>query len=85
MAFKKRKPRATFPRYTKTVKKYCHFCKEDIDYIDYKNAKLMSKYMSRYMKIEPRRRNGNCAKHQRYISTALKRARHMALVPFTLY
>lgn len=82
--FAKKKP-ATFPRYTVTAKKFCHFCYEKIDYIDYKNTKLLSRYLSRYMKIEPRRRSGSCAKHQRMVATALKRARHMALMPFTLH
>ncbi|MFH1088759.1 MAG: 30S ribosomal protein S18 [Patescibacteria group bacterium] len=82
--FKKKKKPNTFPRYTNTVKKYCHFCHEKIDYADYKNTKLLSKYLSRYMKIEPRRRSGNCAKHQRMVASALKRARHMALLPFTI-
>jgi small subunit ribosomal protein S18 len=44
----------------------------------------MQKYLSRYMKIEPRRRSGTCAKHQRSVANALKRARHMALLPFTI-
>jgi len=73
-----------FPRYNIPVKKSCYFCTEQIDYIDFKNAKLLQKYLSRYMKIEPRRRSGACAKHQRAIATALKRARHMALLPFTI-
>ncbi|HAR54744.1 TPA: 30S ribosomal protein S18 [Patescibacteria group bacterium] len=81
--FKKKKP-ATFPRFTTTVKKYCHFCHEKIDYVDYKNTKLLGKYLSRYMKIEPRRRSGSCAKHQRMVASALKRSRHMALLPFTI-
>lgn len=82
--FAKKKP-PSFPRYTITVKKFCYFCHEEIDYIDYKNTKVLAKYLSRYMKIQPRRRSGNCAKHQRMVATALKRARHMALLPFTLY
>ncbi|RLC36249.1 30S ribosomal protein S18 [candidate division Kazan bacterium] len=66
------------------VQKTCYFCDEGIDYIDYKNIKLMQKYLSRYMKIEPRRRTGTCARHQRQIATALKRSRHLALIPFVL-
>ena len=86
MAFKRKGRRpATFPRYQILTKKYCHFCKERVDYIDYKNSKVLSKFLSRYMKIEPRRRSGNCSKHQRLVATALKRARHMALLPFNLY
>ncbi|OGB74311.1 30S ribosomal protein S18 [candidate division Kazan bacterium RBG_13_50_9] len=86
MAFKKRfsKP-TTFPRYQLPTKKYCHFCREEVDYIDFKNTKLLTKYLSRYMKIEPRRRSGACASHQRSLATALKRSRHMAMLPFTLH
>jgi len=82
MAKKNYTRRSTFPRFNLPAKKACYFCKEDIEYIDYKNHKLLGKYLSRYMKIEPRRRSGACAKHQRRLATALKRARHMALLPF---
>ena len=82
MVQKKSYNRSTFPKFNLPVKKHCYFCKEKIDYIDYKNQKLLFKYLSRYMKIEPRRRSGACSKHQRYLATALKRARHMALLPF---
>ena len=81
---KKSASRNNFPRYAIPVKKPCYFCMEQIDYIDYKNAKLMQRYLSRYMKIEPRRRSGTCAKHQRAVANALKRGRHMALLPFTI-
>jgi small subunit ribosomal protein S18 len=63
-------------------KKYCRFCADKIDYIDYKDMKLIGKYLSGYGKIEPRKRTGTCQKHQRALSTALKRARIMALAPF---
>lgn len=82
--FKRKKSTTTFPRYNVVVKKYCYFCREEIEHIDYKNAKLLQKYLSRYMKIEPRRRSGTCAKHQRDVARALKRSRHMALLPFVL-
>lgn len=82
---KKPRKQNTFPRYNLPTKKYCYFCKEEIDYIDFKNAKLLSKYISRYAKIEPRRRSGACAKHQRLISAAIKKSRFMALMPFIPY
>lgn len=63
-------------------KKFCRFCAEHIDLIDHKDVKLLGKYLSSYAKIEPRKRSGVCAKHQRLLSTALKRARHLALLPF---
>ncbi|MBU1083398.1 30S ribosomal protein S18 [Patescibacteria group bacterium] len=81
---KKSAAKKNFPRYAIPVQKLCYFCMEQVDYIDYKNSKLMQKYLSRYMKIEPRRRSGTCAKHQRSVANALKRARHMALLPFTI-
>ncbi len=84
MAIKKSFKPSTFPRYNLPTTKHCHFCKEKINYIDYKNTKLLFKYLSRYMKIEPRRRSGTCAKHQRQVAKALKRSRHMALLPFVL-
>lgn len=77
----KRKSRS--PRLLLAPKKTCYFCSEGIKYIDYKNIRLLRKYLSRYMKIEPRRRTGTCSKHQRALATALKRARHLGLLPFT--
>ncbi len=81
---KPRKP-TTFPRYNLPTKKHCYFCTEMVDYIDFKNTKLLSKYITRYAKIEPRRRSGTCAKHQRLLASAIKRSRFMALLPFIPY
>lgn len=61
----------------------CQFCGKDIDVIDYKDARLLGKFISPYGKIDARRRSGNCAKHQRMIAIAIKRARLAALLPFT--
>lgn len=66
------------------IAKTCHFCGEGIKYIDYKDVRTLRRYLSRYMKIEGRRRTGTCAKHQRALTTALKRSRHLALIPFVL-
>jgi len=82
---KKPRKQNVFPRYNLPTKKYCYFCKEEIEYIDFKNAKLLSKYISRYAKIEPRRRSGACAKHQRMIAAAIKKSRFIALMPFIPY
>ncbi len=71
------------PRLLVPIKKVCYFCSEGIQYIDYKNIRMLRRYLSRYMKIEPRRRTGTCTKHQRNLATALKRARHLGLLPFT--
>lgn len=63
--------------------KACAFCAEKIDSIDYKDVALLSNYVSERGRILPRRRTGCCAKHQRRLSVAIKRARHLALLPFT--
>lgn len=62
--------------------KVCYFCKNGITDIDYKDAQLLRRFTSAYAKIAPRRRSGVCAKHQRKLSKAIKRARIMALLPF---
>lgn len=64
-------------------KKICSFCTDKIEYIDYKDINRLRKYMSERAKILPRRITGNCAKHQRQLTVAIKRARHLALLPFT--
>lgn len=66
-----------------TVSRRCYFCQQQVDQIDYKNARLLGKYVNAYSKIDARRRSGNCSRHQRMISTAVKRARLAALLPFT--
>ena len=63
-------------------KKYCHFCVNNIDLIDYKDTGLLRRFISSYAKIVSRKRSGVCAKHQRCLSQAIKRARIMALLPF---
>lgn len=65
-----------------TKDKYCHFCVNNMDYIDYKNSQLLRRFISSYAKIAPRKRSGVCAKHQRKLATAIKRARIMAILPF---
>ena len=66
-------------------KKVCNFCTDKIDFIDYKDTARMRKfYISERGKILPRRVTGNCAKHQRTLTQAVKRARHVALLPYTI-
>lgn len=60
------------------------FYSENIEYIDYKDVKLLQKYLTGIGKIEPRKRSGASMKHQRILAKALKRARHMALLPFVV-
>ena len=62
----------------------CPFCKEKVKYIDYKDIKLLRKYVTDRGKIKPRRVTGLCAQHQKDIATAVKRARVMALMPFAV-
>lgn len=63
-------------------RKVCFFCTDKIDEIDYKDPSKLRRYISDRGKIEPRRRTGVCAKHQRVLATAIKRARHLALLPY---
>lgn len=64
-------------------KKVCAFCVEKVDTIDYKDAAKLRKFTSDRAKILPRRVTGTCAYHQRELTTAIKRARHIALLPYT--
>lgn len=65
-------------------KKGCYFCTNDPDReINYKDTRLLQKFLSSYAKILPRSRTGTCLKHQRKLSEAIKRARFMALIPYT--
>jgi small subunit ribosomal protein S18 len=66
----------------KPKRRYCAFCKDKVDYIDYKDVNLLRRYLSDKGKIKPRRITGNCAQHQRAISIAIKRSREMALIPY---
>ena len=72
MAFKKQRSR----------KKVCYFTKNKITYIDYKDVELLKRFVSANGKIIPRRVTGTCAKYQRMLAVAIKRAREMALLPF---
>ncbi|MBQ7433852.1 MAG: 30S ribosomal protein S18 [Lachnospiraceae bacterium] len=65
-------------------KKVCVFCGDKNGVIDYKNATMLKRYVSERGKILPRRITGNCAKHQRALTVAVKRARHIALLPYTV-
>lgn len=64
-------------------KRVCAFCIDKVGSIDYKEGGKLRKYVTERGKILPRRISGNCAKHQRQLTIAIKRARHMALLPFT--
>ena len=64
-------------------RKVCAFCVDKVKKIDFKDIGRIRRYVSERGKIDPRRKSGNCAKHQRMLTTALKRARHMAMLPYT--
>jgi small subunit ribosomal protein S18 len=69
-------------RYFFRRRKVCRFCADKIDYIDYKDVKLLSGFVPERGKILPRRMFGTCAEHQRKLTLAIKRARNIALLPF---
>lgn len=70
------------PFRAKRKKKICNFCADKSEFIDYKDVVKLRKYVSERSKILPRRITGTCAKHQRELTLAIKRARHVALLPF---
>ncbi|MEI6288209.1 MAG: 30S ribosomal protein S18 [bacterium] len=63
-------------------KRYCFFCVNSIDHMDYKHSQILRRFISSYSKIVPRKRSGVCSKHQRQLAEAIKRARIMAILPF---
>lgn len=64
-------------------RKICAFCVDKVENIDYKDAAKLRRFITERGKILPRRISGNCAKHQRQVTIAIKRARNIALLPFT--
>ena len=73
-----RRPRGRKPR-----RKVCQFCVDKVEHIDYKALARLRRFVTERGKILPRRMSGNCAKHQRQLSIAIKRARHVALLPYS--
>lgn len=74
--------RPNYNNNTPQVKKQCYFCSNKMTTIDYKDTQNLRRFMSPHAKILNHKRTGTCPKHQRVITQALKRARHMALLPF---
>ncbi len=70
-------------RDSRSRRKVCSFCVDHVREIDYKDVSRLRRYLSDRGKIEPRRKTGTCARHQRRLGVALKNARHMALMPYT--
>ncbi|MDP2729775.1 MAG: 30S ribosomal protein S18 [Dehalococcoidales bacterium] len=79
--FNQSRTRSRDSRYTPR-RKVCSFCASKVKAIDYKDADKLSGYLTNRAKIAPRRRTGTCAKHQRILARAIKRARHLALLPY---
>ncbi len=71
------------PKFKKMKKKVCVLCSDKNFVLDYKNADQLKKFINEKGKILPRRATGACAKHQRCITQAVKRARHIAIIPYT--
>lgn len=65
-------------------RRICAFCVEKVDQIDYKQYEVLERYITEHGRIRPRRQTGTCAKHQRSLARAVKRARHLALLPFVV-
>ncbi|MBK6327343.1 MAG: 30S ribosomal protein S18 [Chloroflexi bacterium] len=65
-------------------KRVCEFCVEGSNFIDYKDAENLKRYVTEFGRMRPRRQTGTCAKHQRSLAVAVKRARHIALLPFAV-
>ena len=63
-------------------RRVCKFCAEKIDYVDYKDTRMLLGFIPERGKIQPRRLSGTCALHQRKLQTAIKRARQLALIPY---
>lgn len=74
---------ASFKAVRRPKKKVCQFCADKAMTIDYKDVAKLRRYTSERSKILPRRVTGTCAKHQRLLTIAIKRARHIALLPYT--
>jgi len=72
-----------FSRNRKPKKKVCQFCADKVEHIDYKDTAKLRRFVSERSKILPRRITGTCAKHQRQLTESIKRARHIALLPYS--
>jgi len=82
MARDQRSERSSYRKYFPPKRKVCRFCERDIRDIDYKKVDLLRRYVPERGKISPRRVTGTCAYHQRRLTTAIKRARLLAMLPY---
>lgn len=79
----KKQTRRARPNTNNRRRKYCYFCKEGIDVVDYKDYGTLRRFMSERGKIRSRRTTGACRRHQRQVAVAIKRAREVALLPYS--
>jgi small subunit ribosomal protein S18 len=79
----KKPQRRTRPVTGNRRRKYCFFCKEDVEMVDYKDFGTLRRFMSERGKIRSRRTTGACRRHQRQVAVAIKRAREVALLPYS--
>lgn len=71
-------------RYSRYGRRKCRFCSDEVEYIDYKDLSTLRRYITDKGKIRTKRSTGTCAKHQRRLARAIKRARYMALLPYVV-
>ncbi len=83
MAYQNRPRRQSSGRRYYSRPRVCQFCTDPSSKIDYKQVDVLGRFVTEEGKIRPRRQTGTCAKHQRQLAKAIKRARHVALLPFT--
>jgi small subunit ribosomal protein S18 len=79
----KKQVRRTRPTTGNRRRKYCYFCKEDVEVVDYKDFGTLRRFMSERGKIRSRRTTGACRRHQRQVAVAIKRAREVGLLPYS--
>ena len=84
MPSKRKKKEADEAWQKKQKKKVCMFCRDKVEWVDYKDIQLLRRFVSDRGKIRARRVTGTCAQHQRDVASAVKNAREMALLPFTV-
>ncbi|HLB95862.1 MAG TPA: 30S ribosomal protein S18 [Patescibacteria group bacterium] len=70
------------PRKFSPTRRHCNFCRKKIEVIDFKDANMLSRYLTPWAKMKSARDTGTCAKHQRRLTEAIKRARFLALMPY---
>ena len=83
MANPKKQQRRNRPAAGSRRRKYCYFCKEGVEMVDYKDYTTLRRFMSERGKIRSRRTTGACRRHQRQVALAIKRAREVALLPYS--